>query len=200
MAWGCTGRHPREHRNTGVCMGFLDKLTQQASDVASTVAEKTQEVAKSGQLQVQLRNLKGEERDALTEFGREAFNLHEANALAERSGELAGAAARIADIRAQIAAKEQEIAAVKSDGGDGGAPASDTVESSAEEVADSPAADATPTAARPPRARAGAAALSPGPPPRRCRARSSIRARAPRAARRSPGAPASRSRAAPPPD
>jgi hypothetical protein len=125
-------------------MGFLDKLTQQASDVASTVAEKTQEVAKSGQLQVQLRNLKGEERDALTEFGREAFNLHEANALAERSGELAGAAARIADIRAQIAAKEQEIAAVKSDGGDGGAPASDTVESSAEEVADSPAADATP--------------------------------------------------------
>ena len=125
-------------------MGFLDKLTQQASAVASTVAEKTQEVAKSGQLQVQLRNLKGEERDALTEFGREAFNLHEANALAERSGELAGAAARIADIRAQIAAKEQEIAAVKSDGGDGGAPASDTVESSAEEVADSPAADATP--------------------------------------------------------
>jgi len=125
-------------------MGFLDKLTQQASDVASTVAEKTQEVAKSGQLQVQLRNLNGEERDALTEFGREAFNLHEANALAERSGELAGAAARIADIRAQIAAKEQEIAAVKSDGGDGGAPASDTVESSAEEVADSPAADATP--------------------------------------------------------
>ena len=125
-------------------MGFLDKLTQQASEVASSVAVKTQEVAKTGQLQVQLRNLKGEERDALTEFGREAFNLHEANALAERSGELAGAAARIADIRAQIAAKEQEIAAVKSDGGDGGAPASDTVESSAEEVADSPAADATP--------------------------------------------------------
>ena len=123
-------------------MGFLDKLTQQASEVASSVAVKTQEVAKTGQLQVQLRNLNGEERDALVEFGREAFNLHQANALAERSGELAGAAARIADIRAQIAAKEQEIAAVKSDGGDGGAPASDTVESSAEEVAETPAADA----------------------------------------------------------
>ena len=91
-------------------MGFLDKLKQDATDVASTVAEKTQEVAKVGQLHVQLRNLHGEERDALNEFGREAYNLYEANALAERSGELAGAAAKIADIRAQIAAKEQEIA------------------------------------------------------------------------------------------
>ena len=97
-------------------MGFLDKLMQEASDVASTVAEKTQEVARSGQLQVQLRNLHGDERDALNEFGREAYSLYEANALAERSGELAGAAAKIADLRAQIAAKEQEIAAVKSDG------------------------------------------------------------------------------------
>jgi hypothetical protein len=125
-------------------MGFLDKLTQQASEVASSVAEKTQEVAKVGQLQVQLRNLNGEERDALVEFGREAFNLHQANALAERSGELAGAAAKITDIRAQIAAKEQEIAAVKSDGSAGDTPSSDTVEASAEEVADTPAAGAPP--------------------------------------------------------
>jgi len=94
---------------------------------------------------VQLRNLNGEERDALVEFGREAFNLHQANALAERSGELAGAAAKITDIRAQIAAKEQEIAAVKSDGLADDAPASDTVESSAEEVADT-----TPPAPGPP--------------------------------------------------
>jgi hypothetical protein len=132
-------------------MGFLDRLTQQASDVASTVAEKTQEVAKVGQLQVQLRNLNGEERDALVEFGREAFNLHQAGALAERSGELAGPAARIVDIRAQIAAKEQEIAAVKSDGSsDDGAAASDTVESSAEEVADpAPAAETPPPGGAP---------------------------------------------------
>src|SRR5689334_21786312 len=149
MAWGCTGRHPREHRNRGVCMGFLDKLTQQASEVASSVAVKTQEVAKTGQLQVQLRNLNGGERDALVEFGREAFNLHEANALAERSGELAGAAAKITDIRAQIAAKEQEIAAIKSDGLADDAPSSDTVESSAEEVAEPPAAE-TPAAETPP--------------------------------------------------
>ena len=128
-------------------MGFLDKLMQDASDVASTVAEKTQEVARSGQLHVQLRNLHGDERDALNEFGREAYGLHEANALAERSGELAGAAAKIADTRAQIAAKEQEIASVKSDGGSDTA-ASDTVESSAEEVAETaPAAE--PAAAEP---------------------------------------------------
>jgi cell division protein FtsB len=120
-------------------MGFLDKLKQEASDVASTVAEKTQEVAKVGQLHVQLRNLNGEERDALNEFGREAYNLHEANALAERSGELAASAAKIADLRAQIAAKEQEIAALRSDGHSEAA-ASDTVESSAEEVPEPPAA------------------------------------------------------------
>lgn len=126
-------------------MGFLDKLTQQATEVASSVAVKTQEVAKTGQLQVQLRNLNGEERDALVEFGREAFNLHQANALAERSGELAGAAAKITEIRTQIAAKEQEIAAVKSDGLADDAPTSDTVESSAEEVADTtPPAPETP--------------------------------------------------------
>lgn len=119
-------------------MGFFDKLKQQATDVASTVAEKTQETAKVGQLHVQLHNLRGEERDALTEFGRESHNLHEAGALAERSGELAGAAAKIADIRAQIADKEHEIATVRSgDGdGDGETPAGETVESSAEEVAE----------------------------------------------------------------
>jgi hypothetical protein len=128
-------------------MGFLDKLKQEASGVASTVAEKTQEVAKSGQLQVQLRNLHGEERDAVSEFGREAYNLYEANALAERSGELAGAAAKIADLRTQIAAKEHEIAAVKHDAG-GDATPSDTVESSAEEVSE-PAAAAEPAAAEP---------------------------------------------------
>ena len=57
-------------------MGFLDKLKQQATDVASTVAEKTQEMAKVGQLQMQLRNLKGEEKDALAEFGRQAYGLY----------------------------------------------------------------------------------------------------------------------------
>jgi len=120
-------------------MGFLDKLKQDATGVATTVAEKTQEVAKVGQLHVQLRNLHGEERDALVEFGREAFNLHQANALAERSGELAGAAAKITDIRAQVAAKEQEVADLTSNGSDDAAPSSDTVESSAEEVAEAPA-------------------------------------------------------------
>lgn len=121
-------------------MGFLDKIKQQATEVASTVAEKTQETAKLGQLQVQLRNLKSEERDALVDFGRSAYALHEQGGLAERSGELAGAAAKIADVRRQIADKEAEIAQVRGgDGSDDGV--SDTVESSAEEVADQPAAE-----------------------------------------------------------
>jgi hypothetical protein len=126
-----------ENTDGGDRMGFLDKLKQQATDVASTVAEKTQETAKAGQLHVQMRNLRGEERDALVEFGREAHGLYQQNALAERSGELAGAAARIADIQAQIAAKEEEIAGTRR-AGDDGAGSSETVESSAEEVAEQP--------------------------------------------------------------
>jgi len=118
-------------------VGFLDELKQRATEVASTVAEKTQETAKVGQLQLQLRNLRNEERDALAELGRSAYTLHTEGALAERSGELAGAAARIADVRRQIADKEAEIAdvhgAAASEDGDSG-----TVESSAEEVGATP--------------------------------------------------------------
>ena len=75
-------------------MGFLDKIKQQATDVASQVAEKTQETAKVGQLQMQLRSLKGEEKDAHADFGRQAYGLHREGALSERSGELASGAAR----------------------------------------------------------------------------------------------------------
>ncbi len=139
-------------------MGFLDKLKQDTTAAVSTVAEKTQEIAKSGQLQIQLRNLRGDERDALVEFGREAYTLLEANALAERSGELAGAAAKLADIRDQILEKEHEIAAARSrdldgddDDGGGDTPAPETVEGSAEEVPDPSAAEpAAATSRRPP--------------------------------------------------
>lgn len=123
-------------------MGFLDKIKQQATDVASTVAEKTQETAKTGQLQMQLRSLKGEEKEAFADFGRQAYGLHRDGALAERSGELASGAARIADLQSQVAAKEQEIADVKGD-------ESDTVEGSAEEVPE-PAASAPPPPPPPP--------------------------------------------------
>jgi len=120
-------------------MGFFDKLKQQATEVASTVAEKTQETAKYGQLKVQLRTLEGEEKDALAEFGRQAYGLHEQGALAERSGELAGAAAKIADLRTQIADKQAEIASVKGPEGEA-ASGDETVDGSAEEVAE-PAAE-----------------------------------------------------------
>jgi hypothetical protein len=135
-------------------MGFLDKIKQQATDVASTVAEKTQETAKVGQMQMQLRSLKGEEKEAFADFGRQAYGLHRDGALAERSGELASGAARISDLESQIAAKEQEMADVK--GHDG----SETVEGSAEEVA-APAAEASP----PPAADASPPPPPPPPPP-----------------------------------
>ena len=69
-------------RDEEVQVSFFDKLKEQAIDVATTVADKTQETAKTGQLQMQLRSLKGEESDALTEFGRAAY----APARAERAG------------------------------------------------------------------------------------------------------------------
>ena len=113
-------------------MEFLDKLKVQAMDVATTVAERTQETAKTGQLQMQLRTLKGEEKDALTEFGRSAYGLYAQNGLAERSGELAGAAAKIAELRRQVDEKVAEIAELKGDS-DEDADSDDPVETDAEE-------------------------------------------------------------------
>ncbi len=114
-------------------MDFLDKLKGQAVDVANTVADRTQDAAKLGQLQMQLRTLKSEERDALTDFGRNAHALFEHGALGERSGELAGLSTRITDLRKQIEAKVTEIAEMRgSSDDDPDAP----VEASAEELRD----------------------------------------------------------------
>jgi hypothetical protein len=119
-------------------MGFLDKIKQQATEAATAVAEKTQETAKLTQLNASLKGLRNEERDAFAEFGRLAYGLHEQHALAERSGELAGPAAKLADVQQRIAAKEAEIAEVKGASGASG----DSVESVAEEDAAEPAAPA----------------------------------------------------------
>ncbi len=82
-------------------MGLLDKVKQQATGIASTVVEKTQETAKTGQLQMQLRNLKGEERDALrpSSGARPSTSTRRTRWPSGRAS-CAGAAARIADIRA----------------------------------------------------------------------------------------------------
>ncbi|MGZ4430407.1 MAG: hypothetical protein ACXVYV_02050 [Gaiellales bacterium] len=126
----------------GGLMGLLDKLKQQATEVASTVAEKTQETARVGQLQIQLRNLKGEEKEALADLGREAYRLHTAGSLGSVSDQFTALAAAVSDVQRRIAEKEVEIAQVRSDG-DGQA---DTVEGEAEEVVEpSPAADQTTT-------------------------------------------------------
>lgn len=111
-------------------MGFLDKLKQQATEVASTVVEKTQETAKTGQLQMQLRTLKTEEKEALADLGAGLMALGDAPA------SLSDQAGRVREVREKIAAKEAEIADVK-EGDDGATPAAsagDTVESDAVEV------------------------------------------------------------------
>jgi hypothetical protein len=111
-------------------MGFLDKLKQQATEVASTVVEKTQETAKTGQLQMHLRTLKTEEKEALADLGAGLM------ALGDVPPSLSDQAGRVREVREKIAAKEAEIADVK-EGDDGAEPAAssgDTVESDAVEV------------------------------------------------------------------
>jgi hypothetical protein len=121
-------------------MGFLDKIKQQATDVASTVVEKTQETAKTGQLQIQLRSLKNEEKEALADLGVALM------ALGDIPATLTAQAAAVRDVRERIATKEAEIADVR-EGDDGPAAAGgETVESDAEEVAEAPQASGdTPT-------------------------------------------------------
>src|SRR3954453_8617492 len=118
-------------RATGVAMGFLDKIKQQATDVATTVVDKTQETAKTGQIQIQLRNRKSEEKDALTALGRETHRLYQEGKLGEAAAvdTLDSLVASVNDVRSRIAAKEDEMAAKTGDETGG-----NTVESDVEEV------------------------------------------------------------------
>jgi hypothetical protein len=104
-------------------MGFLDKIKQQATDVATTVVEKTQETAKTGQLQMQLRSLKNEEKDALADLGAAMM------ALGDTPASLSDQA-------------ESEIAEGREAEGESTSPPpatpADTVESDAEEVVETP--------------------------------------------------------------
>jgi TolA-binding protein len=113
-------------------MGFLDKIKQQATDVATTVVEKTTDTAKTGQLQMQLRSLKGEEKEALADLGAAMI------ALGETPTSLADQATKVHELRERISEKEQEIADVRAESAATADPSSETVESEAEEVADTP--------------------------------------------------------------
>ena len=117
-------------------MGFLDKIKQQATDVATSVVEKTQETAKTGQLQMQLRNLKSEEKDSLADLGAAMM------ALGETPVSLSDQADRVRQVRLRIAEKEAEIAEVREadaeDSAEAPATPADTVESDAEEVVEAP--------------------------------------------------------------
>ena len=124
-------------------MSFLDKIKQQATDVATTVVDKTQETAKTGQIQIQLRNLKSEEKDALVALGRETHRLYQEGQLegAKAADTLDSLVASVNDVRTRISAKEDELTSKSTDEAPG-----ETVESEAEEVsADADATDSTQT-------------------------------------------------------
>ena len=98
------------------------------------MVEKTQETAKTGQLQMQLRGLKNEEKEALADLGVALM------ALGDVPAALTEQAAAVRDVRDRIATKEAEIADVR-EGDDGpAAAAGETVESDAEEVVEAPQA------------------------------------------------------------
>ena len=115
-------------------MGFLDKIKQQATDVATTVVEKTTDTAKTGQLQMQLRSLKGEEKEALADLGAAMIALGETPDLAGRPDDQ-GARASRQDLGK--GAGDRRRAAAEAATADA---SSETVESEAEEVADTPPA------------------------------------------------------------
>ena len=117
-------------------MGFLDKIKQQATDVASTVVEKTQETAKTGQLQMQLRSLKSEEKEALADLGVALM------ALGDVPAALSDQAGAVRSARERIAAKEAEIADVRESDDAPVAGSAETVESDAEEVVEAPQSSA----------------------------------------------------------
>ena len=123
-------------------MGFLDKLKTQATDVAGTLVEKTQETTRTAQIQVQLRSLRSEEKDLLAEFGREAYRLHQEGTLGGASPELTTTAAKIADVRTRLEEKQAEAAETR---GEGRPADENTVEGEAEEIVDASAAGGTGT-------------------------------------------------------
>ena len=122
-------------------MSLFEKLRTQATEMATTVVGKTQDTAKTGQLQLQLRNLRSEERDALVRLGDLAHTLTTEGRLDDAATELQPLVSVVTDVRERIAKREAELAEKRQ--AEGEAAADDgTVESTAEEIAD--ATDAAP--------------------------------------------------------
>ena len=119
-------------------MSLFEKLRTQATEVATTVVEKTQDTAKTGQLQLQLRNLRSEERDALVRLGDLAHQLTTEGRLDEAATELQPLVSVVTDVRERIAKREAELAEKRQTESEAAAD-DGTVESTAEEIADASA-------------------------------------------------------------
>ena len=119
-------------------MGFLDKSSSRRRTWRPRRREDHRH-GQDGQLQMQLRSLKGEEKEALADLGAAMI------ALGETPDSLADQTAKVHELRDKVSAKEQEIADVRQAEGAAADGSAETVESEAEEVADTPppaAADA----------------------------------------------------------
>ena len=138
------GRERTGSKRRETSMGLLDKVKQQATDIASTVVEKTQETAKTGQLQMQLRNLKGELKDAQAEVGKEIHRLHKTGDLGEVPPSVQPLLDKSNDIEQKVSDKEAEIAAASKTEAEAGTATGETVDGTAEEVSDADAAPADP--------------------------------------------------------
>src|SRR5207342_170880 len=92
---------------------LFDKLRTQATEVASNVVVKTQGTAKTGQLQLQLRNLRSEERDALVRLGTLTHTLHVEGRMDEAATELQPLVSVVTDVRERIAKREAELAEMR---------------------------------------------------------------------------------------
>jgi hypothetical protein len=119
-------------------MSLFEKLRTQATEVATTVVERTQDTAKTGQLQLQLRNLRSEERDALVRLGDLAHTLVSEGRLDDAATELQPLVSVVTDVRERIAKREAELAAKRAEGAEETAD-DGTVESTAEEISDATA-------------------------------------------------------------
>ena len=90
-------------------MGFLDKV----KSVAAEGLEKSQELAKTQQLKMELKKLEGQLEEAFTALGRKTHEAHAAGALSHDA--LTPEVQAIGDAKAAVDAKQAEIDAVAAD-------------------------------------------------------------------------------------
>ncbi len=97
-------------------MGLFDQVKK----AATTVGSEAGKAGRVAQAQVKLKSLQGDVGDAEKELGQAAFSLLDSGQL--QAPALDAQMAKVREAKAAVAAKEAEIAAIKAEGEEGGAP------------------------------------------------------------------------------